>query len=92
MTFIETLRETAYVHLMIDGRVSDEVRCDVTTEHAASIYGVPVLVVRESWDAVGLTAGQALGSADIHSVRYYGKHRDALVAAGYPFATDPDGE
>ena len=88
MTFIETLRETAYVHLMIDGCVSDEVHCDVTTEHAASSYAIPVLVVRENWDAVGLIAGQALGPADIHSVRYYGQHRDALIAAGYQLAAD----
>jgi hypothetical protein len=82
------LIETAYVHLLVDGRVSDDVRCDVTTAHSASSYGVPVLVVREDWESVGLRAGQTLGPADIHSVRYYGRHRDAIVAAGYPIAKD----
>jgi hypothetical protein len=91
MTFANLL-ETAYVHLLIDGRVSDDVRCDVTTDHSASSYGVPVLVVREDWESIGLRAGQALGAADVHSVRYYGRYRDAIVAAGYPVAQDQDTE
>ena len=52
-TFGDKLRETAYVHLMIDGCVSDEVHCDVTTTHPSSSYGIPVLVVRRDWADVG---------------------------------------
>jgi len=87
-TFGDKLRETAFVRVIVDGCVSDPFECDVTTTHPSSSYGIPVLVVRRDWADVGLTAGQALGPADIHSVRYYGQHRDALIAAGYQLAAD----